>query len=106
MFGLDTTGSIIAVTILGLIGVSIFARIAADPGKYICKNCGSQERTKSITRGSIAIEIVLWLLFILPGVIYSVWRLTTRRRGCRSCGGEVIDVNSPMGKKLVRELAA
>ena len=70
----------------------------------ICSNCGTVGTPKSVTRGSILIEIVLWLCFIIPGVIYSIWRLTTRAKACRSCGStNMVPLDSPMGKKLQRD---
>jgi hypothetical protein len=31
-------------------------------------------------------EVFLWLLFLLPGFIYSIWRLCARYQGCPMCG--------------------
>jgi hypothetical protein len=73
--------------------------------EYICQACGTIGKPTKRTKGSIWIEIILWLAFIVPGVIYSIWRLTTRQRVCRSCGSpSVIPVNTPMGQKLAREM--
>ena len=75
--------------------------------KMICTKCGSTGKTKSHTKGSILIELVLWLCFLVPGLIYSLWRLTTRRQVCAACGShELAPVDSPIGRKLARELAA
>jgi hypothetical protein len=72
--------------------------------KLICSNCGTIGKPKTITKGSILIEIALWLCFLIPGLIYSIWRHTTRTNGCRSCSGaNLIPLNSPIGKKLVNE---
>ncbi len=72
----------------------------------ICPNCGTIGKPKAVTRGSILIEIVLWLFFIIPGVIYSVWRLTTKTKACRACEAEnMIPLNSPMGKKIQNEFS-
>ncbi len=55
-----------------------------------------------MTSGSIAIEIVLWLAFLIPGLIYSIWRLTTRRDACAACGSaELVPENSPRGRELL-----
>lgn len=68
----------------------------------ICVNCGTQGKPKVKTRGSILIEIVLWLLFIVPGVIYSFWRLTTRQKVCPSCGApNMIPIDSPVAQKML-----
>jgi RNA polymerase subunit RPABC4/transcription elongation factor Spt4 len=70
----------------------------------ICPACGTQGRPKKRTRGSIWIELVLWLCFIVPGLIYSVWRLTTRESVCPGCGSPgMIPLGSPRGKQLAAQ---
>lgn len=70
----------------------------AGHGMY-CKKCGNVGPTKGIMKGSFAIELVLWLFFLLPGLVYSIWRLTTKGRGCSVCGSDdVIPANSPLAK--------
>jgi hypothetical protein len=72
--------------------------------KYICSTCGTVCNPIKVTKGSIAIEIVLWLFMILPGIIYSLWRLTSRYEGCPKCGAKnIIPIDSPKGKKLLNE---
>ena len=69
--------------------------------KPICGTCGTIGTPKTETRGSIFIEIILWLCFLIPGLIYSVWRLTTRRPVCRECGGhQLMPVTTPAGRAL------
>lgn len=68
--------------------------------EMICTECGTQGQPKKITKGSLGIEVILWICGILPGILYSVWRLSTRYEGCASCGGKVIPANSPKGKQL------
>lgn len=53
--------------------------------KMFCPNCFNIGKPKIQTKGSIIIEIILWLMFIIPGVIYSIWRLTTRQSVCPTC---------------------
>jgi hypothetical protein len=70
----------------------------------ICTSCGYVGNTISETRGSLLIEIILWLFFIIPGLIYSIWRLTTRYEACPKCRNQnMIPVDSPVGKKLFEE---
>lgn len=72
--------------------------------RLICPNCGTIGTPATVTRGSILIEIVLWVCFIVPGIIYSVWRLTTRTKACAACGAEnMVPLDSPKGKKLQSE---
>lgn len=74
----------------------------SDTGNMVCQNCGTRGEPKTITKGSIAIEIILWLCLIVPGLIYSVWRLTTRQPGCPACGQtSMIGINTPKGRQLI-----
>jgi hypothetical protein len=79
-----------------------FAGVDMSKNK-VCATCGTTGKTKVITKGSILIEIVLWLCFLIPGVIYSIWRHTTRVDGCRTCGSnELVPTDSPRGKELIQ----
>lgn len=65
----------------------------------ICSACGTVGKSKTETRGSFFIEIVLWLCFLIPGLIYTIWRLTTKRQVCRACNGqEMLPLDTPGGK--------
>ena len=68
----------------------------------ICTACGTETGSPKIqTKGSFAMELVLWLIFIVPGLIYSVWRLTTRQKVCPACSSPaLIPLNTPAGKNL------
>ena len=43
------------------------------PSMY-CPHCGVTGMPRKVTKGSFGIELILWLFFLLPGLIYSVWR--------------------------------
>lgn len=90
--------------------IAFFAALAwlllrSKPGPHrVCTACGHVGPTQTVTKGSIWIEIVLWCCFLAPGLIYSIWRHTTRRSGCSACGAEqLVPVDSPVGKKLIAE---
>lgn len=69
--------------------------------KKICSQCGSLVKPRQFTKGSIGMELLLWLFFILPGIIYSIWRLTTRYCGCPRCGSDkLVGINSPIGRSI------
>jgi hypothetical protein len=72
---------------------------------HICQHCGTPTWPKTFTRGSIVIELVLWLAMILPGLLYSLWRLTTKQKGCSHCRqiGSLVPINSPVGQRLLKE---
>jgi hypothetical protein len=68
-----------------------------------CTVCGHTGKPKTVTRGSFLIEVVLWLALIVPGVIYSLWRLTTRHKACERCGStHIVPTDSP---RALREAA-
>lgn len=70
----------------------------------ICSTCGHFGPAVTTTPGSFLIELVLWLFFLLPGLIYSIWRLTNKKTGCSACGGTaLIPRSSPRGQQLARE---
>jgi hypothetical protein len=74
-----------------------------NPKHCYCKACGEVGPARKKTPGSIAIEIILWLFLIIPGLIYSFWRMTARRKVCRACGStEVIPVTSPIARQALR----
>jgi hypothetical protein len=75
--------------------------------QMICSLCGSVGKPKTKTKGSIVIEIVLWLCVLVPGLIYSLWRLTTRHLACPACGApNMIPLDSPVGRELQSKLGS
>ena len=73
--------------------------MAAHP--MYCKNCGATAHPKQITKGSIAIELMLWLFFIVPGLIYSIWRLSSRFKACPICQSpNMIPASSPIAQQM------
>jgi hypothetical protein len=71
---------------------------------YICRTCWVIATPKNVIKGSFLIEIVLWCLFIIPGVLYSIWRFITKDKVCPVCSSlAVVPINSLMGRKLLCE---
>ncbi len=72
--------------------------------QLICSQCGHVGNSKIAIKGNGAIEIVLWLCFIIPGIIYSIWRSSSRHKVCQSCGSNIlIPLDSPVGRKLLTD---
>ena len=70
-------------------------------GMMVCAQCGCTG-TESHTKGSFLIELVLWLFMCVPGLIYSIWRLTTRGQVCSACKSDrLVPANSPTGQNLL-----
>lgn len=83
---------------------------------FVCTSCGYVGKPKSYIKGSFIIELILWglgiiFLFIfgfitlIPGFIYTLWRVSTKYKGCRNCkSNSIIPVDSPKGQLLLKEL--
>lgn len=96
------------VLVLGIVGYfayQIYLGFVGSGKKFVCKACGNIGESNTTTSGNIVIEIILWLCLIIPGVIYSIWRMTSKHEACSKCGSkEVIPTDSPIGRKLVADL--
>lgn len=80
-------------------GFMVFRKGGKETG-YICTQCGLQ--AKPITKGSIFIEIILWLCFLVPGLIYSIWRHSSRSKGCPDCRTQSMVIkDGPIGKLII-----
>ena len=68
----------------------------------VCKDCGTVvAKPARVTKGSFLIEVILWLCFLVPGLIYSLWRLSTRKDACRACHStNLVPTDSPMGRQI------
>lgn len=76
-------------------------RATAGQPKF-CPTCGTVAPPRRLTRGSFAIELVLWLCFLVPGLIYSLWRVSSRYDACSACGASpVIPADSPRARQLL-----
>lgn len=69
----------------------------------ICRHCGTAQRGQSALPGSGWIELVLWLCWVVPGLIYSIWR-RGGKPACTSCGSrDLVDESTPVGKQLLQQ---
>ena len=52
-------------------------------------------------------ELLLWLCGILPGLLYALWRLTTKDKICRVCGApNLIPLGSPKARRALQSFPA
>lgn len=67
-----------------------------------CTICRYTGKTQHVVKGNLVIEIVLWLMFLIPGVIYSIWRSFSSYDGCPVCKNKnVIPLESTMGQLIL-----
>jgi predicted RNA-binding Zn-ribbon protein involved in translation (DUF1610 family) len=72
--------------------------------KFVCTACGHIGPSKTVTKGHFALEVVLWLCFLVPGIIYSLWRLASRTEACPICGnGNILPAAAPMAQKFIKD---
>lgn len=70
----------------------------------VCTQCGYVGKAKTAVKGNGAIEIVLWLCFLIPGIIYSLWRSGSRHKVCPQCKGDIlIPADAPRARKVMEE---
>jgi len=70
----------------------------------VCTQCGYIGNSKTAIEGNGCIELILWLFFIIPGLIYSIWRSSSRHGICPKCGNKnLIPLDSPKAQKMVKE---
>lgn len=94
---------------VGLLALGLYWAVKGSAGvsgpvRY-CATCGHEGKGKTHTRGSLLIEIVLWLCFLVPGLIYSLWRHASRHKVCASCGAAaLVPLSSPVAVAARRAL--
>ena len=58
-------------------------------GMFYCTSCSNQTRFPKM-KGSGWIELILWLCYIIPGLIYSIWRRSSAPSVCPTCHKETL----------------
>lgn len=72
----------------------------------ICRDCGFKGEPKKNTPGSIWLEIILWIVFFPIGIIYSIWRLCSKKEFvCPKCKhpNTMIPLSTPVGQALAEQ---
>lgn len=73
--------------------------------KHVCKDCGTKKAPYIGRKGSLLLEIFLWFMFIIPGIIYTLWRFSNFQKTCPKCGStSIVAHDTPMGKKITQQL--
>jgi hypothetical protein len=73
--------------------------------EMLCSNCGYKGKSKTYVKGSAAVEILLWLMFIIPGLIYTAWRSSSRYKACPKCKQpNMLPLDSPVAQKMLKEI--
>ena len=70
--------------------------------RKICVQCGSIRKAKGPKGATRVLEIVLWLLLIVPGLIFTICRKLISGRKCRYCGGQLVPTQSVKGRVVMQ----
>lgn len=69
------------------------------------RNCTRGEHVghpRKVVPGSWAIELLLLICEVVPGVVYSIWRGRSFYRVCNSCGSrEIVPLTSPVAHRAM-----
>jgi len=77
---------------------------ALQTKRMFCANCGYGGNPIKVVKGSFFIELILWIFFLIPGLIYSIWRLTTKALVCPKCKTpNMVPLSTPKGQLLLEE---
>lgn len=70
----------------------------------VCIQCGSVVKPKTAVKGSFIVEVGLWCLLLVPGIIYSLWRSSSRHKVCPICRStNLVPESSPIAKKILEK---
>ncbi len=68
----------------------------------LCTKCGTVAVSRRVTPGSGWITFVLLLCFIVPGLIYWIWRHTSTYQVCSQCGSKsLIPPTAPLAQAMI-----
>lgn len=72
--------------------------------QHVCTKCGHVGYPEMVSPGNGCVALLLFAFFIIPGVIYVAWMMTSEKLVfCRKCGGKntMIPAESERGRQLL-----
>ena len=72
----------------------------------VCANCSTTGAARRRRKGSDGVEVLMWLFFLLPGIVYSTWRRSGKTQWfeCHACGStDLIPLDSQRAHALLGE---
>ena len=75
--------------------------------RMLCTMCGAEtDQATRMMRGSGWVNGVLFLALAFPGIVYWVWRQTTKYDACPTCGhAALIPANAPLARAWLHQIA-
>jgi hypothetical protein len=69
---------------------------------YLCTHCGKRGYPVLAPRGHVFFEVILWVCYVVPGIIYSIWRRVRTKEVCPFCNhSSMVSSYSPKAKMLL-----
>ena len=69
---------------------------------YFCTYCGNKGYPILVARGHVFFEVILWVCYIVPGIIYSIWRRVRTKEVCPECNhSAMVSAYSAKAKQLM-----
>lgn len=63
--------------------------IVVIPGNLaVCQTCEEVGQVRTEMPGNSVVELLLYLFYLVPGIIYSVWRRQGKKQVCGACGSD------------------
>lgn len=94
--------AVISPTIAKPAGTTQQKGMSVYKGDMYCTSCGAVGHSKRHVPSSILIEIVLWICFLILGVIYTIWRYSSSQNVCKFCSMPTqIPARSPLAQKML-----
>ena len=76
--------------------------------KYVCTKCGTVGLAKTTNNSGLLawfITIILYLFYIIPGLICTVFLLSKRKKGCSVCrSADIVPVDTPIGRATLDKI--
>lgn len=94
-------GLFLFVLLVAAIGVYFLLKILRTNPVLVCTRCHEIGEARMELAGNGLVELALWLLLLVPGIIYSIWRRSSRHPVCQSCGStELVPIDSARGRSI------
>ncbi|MFP4164575.1 MAG: hypothetical protein ACLFVE_11380 [Chitinispirillaceae bacterium] len=101
---MDYLLSFIIVSVLVAVLVVLLMK-AGGRKRLLCVSCGTVSSIHPKPQGSAAVELILWLCFLVPGLVYTIWRGSRMISQCPKCGSrEMIPPDSERGKQILQQI--
>ena len=72
--------------------------------EVVCINCEHIGKPKLIKKGSLRLEIFLWVVLLIPGPFYTVWRILNKRKVCEKCESDMLtSLDSRVGQLIAQK---